>query len=185
MLSEKYNGRIRFLKDTPTLNAALVSSGVKGTILTASAMWFRTDKPTTCEAEFLVCDGDANPWQISSNFDGKKWTSKKIDVSKELGQMTDEVAFAKKQKFLSEAEILDILKGQNPVKKAMRRAPHMLVISSAFTIFDEEFNVPTWRFTLKNWPLINYLKVEGEESRTVDATIDAIKGRILSCKEYQ
>jgi len=172
------------MKDTPALGVALSKAKTEGVIITASGMWYRSDKPTTCEAEFLICDDKNNPWQVTANFDGKKWSVEEKDMSKELGEMKDESAFAKKQKFLSENDALEIAKGQNVIKKAMRRAPHMLLVSSSFTIFDDVFKAATWRFTLKNWPLINYLKVD-EESRTVDVVIDAVKGKILGCKEYQ
>lgn len=185
MLSKKYNGRIRFLKDTPALGEALSKAKSEGVLLTASSIWYRTDKPTACEAEFLLCDEKNIPWQVTAEFDGKKWNVDEKDVSSELGEMKDEAAFARAQKFLSEDDALELAKGQNVVKKAMRRAPHLLLVSSAFTIFDDEFNTATWRFTLKNWPLINYLKVTGEESRTVDIIIDAVKKKILGCKEYQ
>ena len=185
MLSAKYNGRIRFLKDTPSPGAALPKVKVQGTILTASANWYRTDKAVTCEAELLVTDSSEKPWQVNLAFDGKNWSVSEKNVSAELGAMKEETAFAKKQKFITEDEALDIANEQNPVKKAMRRAPHLLIISSNFTIFDDSFGAPTWRFSLKNWPLINYLGVKNEESRTVDVIVDAAKKRILGCREYQ
>ncbi len=186
MISENYDGRVKFLKDTPAPGeeVAEVLSELGGAVLSSDMAWRRTDKKTLCEGELLVCDDKKRPWQVLLEFDGKKWSSERKDLHKELGEMEEEAEFAESQEFLSEDEALKLLKKEKELKRAAKKAPHIRLVSSAFTIFNEEFGTSTWSFVLKNWPFISYLKKK-EESWTVEAVFDALKGKKIACKAYQ
>ena len=68
------------------------------------------------------------------------------------------------------------------VKEAKSKWPHLKLSHLQFSVFDVDLEKPVWRAEFKNWPLISYLK-KREEPKTVEVTVDAISGKLLSYKE--
>ena len=185
MLSEKIpKGRLAKTLVEPF--RALKEAGTEGEILSMDASWHRTmdgGKESVEMASFaFLLARDGKPVQVEVEYENGWFTDKKVtDVSAEIGGVEDEEDILKKIRMVSDAEILEKLEASQRVKDAVKRAKHLRVSSLSFVLFDEEYEAPVWHAVLKNWPLTNFFK--REKPMTVEATIEAVRGNVLSVRK--
>ena len=182
MLSEKVDGVLS--KTIIEAKKALDFAKEKGAIMTLSASWHRVaegdkrkEKVDMSEFTFLLVD-EGKPTQVDVSFEKEKFTKTVINLSKDLGDMSDEEQFAKKVKFLTDQDVLNKIEKDGRVQKAITKAKHLRVYSMDFVIYDEKYEAPIWTVVLKNWPLTNYWK--RELPVTVEAKVEGTRGKILS-----
>ena len=196
--TESIKCRLEFADSYPKSLAREVQSGVDTTlsgackrtaagermILAANASWHRVfdeaaQGETVSEAdfEFLAVDVKGVPEHFSVSFSRQGgWDSSSKNLESELGLMDEEAKAAAKSTFISEKEALTAFEGL--IKEYSRKAPHMRLIHVGFTLCDDEFEIPTWRIKVSNWPIITYLKSR-EKNIAVEAVIDAVSGKML------
>ena len=183
MLAEKIESRLGKTIIEP--RKALDFSGETGVPLSLSFSWHRViekdEAVDMAEFMFLLVD-NGKPTQLEVSYEKGNFVKNLTDLSKEMGDMTEEEVFAKKVRFLSDAEILDALETDPRVEKAMKRAKHLRVYSMDFMIYDEDFQAPVWHVNLKNWPLTNYFK--REKPMTLEAVVEGTRGRIVTLAVY-
>jgi len=154
-------------------------------IVAANASWHRivdeslAQGETVSEAdfEFLALDPKGVPEHVSVSFSKKSgWDISRKNLESELGVMDEEAKAAAKCSFISEAAALDVFGAL--VKEYSRKAPRLRLVHSGFSLCDEDFDVPTWRFKMSNWPIITYIKSR-EKNVAIETVIDAISGKVL------
>ncbi len=96
--------------------------------------------------------------------------------------MSEEEAFARQVKFLTDGEVLKLLEGSPRMEKALKKARHLRVYSMDFVVFDDTYQAPVWHVVLKNWPLTNFFK--REKPLSVEAVVEATRGKIISLAVY-
>jgi len=164
---------------------ALEFSGEGGAILSLSASWHRTvegkEKVDMAEFAFLIANG-GKPVQVEVAYEGEKFSKNVKDLTKEMGSVTDEEAFARKLNFLTDRKVLEIIESDERVKKALKKAKHLRVYSMDFVVYDEDYQAPVWHVLLKNWPLTNHFK--NEKPITVEAVVEATRGKIVTLAVY-
>lgn len=183
MLSEKFSGEL--VKSIISPMEALEEAKVSGAVLSMDASWHRKmeGKKELIEiASFaFLLSQEGRPLQVEIEFENDKFKTEKQDLSKEMGTLTEEEKFMKQMKLLTGAKILSKIEKSARVQTAMKKARHMRLASMSFVIFDDKYEAPVWHIVLKNWPLTNYFK--REKPLTVELTVDAIKGSVLSFRQ--
>ena len=183
MLEKKLEGTLAKTIVAPA--EALAFSGESGVILSLSASWHRTvekeEKVDMSEFMFLLAK-EGKPIQVEINYENGKFKKTVGDLSKEMGDVSDEENFAGKIKFMSDAEILGVIEKDGRVAKAMKKAKHLRVYSMDFVIYDEDYQAPVWHVLLKNWPLTNHFK--REKPLTVETVVEATRGKIVTLAVY-
>ncbi len=182
MLSEKFDGVLS--KTIIEAKKALDFAKGEGAIMSLSASWHRVaegdkrkENVDMGEFTFLLVN-EGKPTQIDISFEKEKFSKTVIDLSKDLGDMSDEEQFAKQVKFLTDQEILNKIEKDGRVQKALTKAKHLRVYSMNFVIYDDKYEAPIWTVVLKNWPLTNYWK--REIPVTVEAIVEGTRGKIIS-----
>jgi hydroxymethylpyrimidine pyrophosphatase-like HAD family hydrolase len=192
MFSDKYSGRVKFLKNTPTIKEILEKTGIDGTVITLSGRVVRDEeeKIKNADFEFLIVDEGFKPWNAAVVFEDGKWKSDKTDIEKELGKMEEEKKIADATKWKEDTEIFDSINSEKRIKKFLKRSKYMRMATIDFTLFDEEKERPVWRFSISNTPHVWAIqKKEGvddekmENQFVVDIIADALTGRMIGCRE--
>ncbi len=183
MLDRKIDTRLTKTVIEPA--KALEFSGEAGTIMSLSASWHRTvekdEQVDMAEFMFLLVDG-GKPKQVEVSYEKGKFSKNVTDLSKEMGDMSEEEAFARQVKFLTDGEVLKLLEGSPRMEKALKKARHLRVYSMDFVVFDDTYQAPVWHVVLKNWPLTNFFK--REKPLSVEAVVEATRGKIISLAVY-
>jgi len=155
-------------------------------VLSSSSSWHRTakDKEAIDMAEFmfLISEG-GKPKQVEVTFEKGEFARKVMDLSKEMGETSEEEEFANGIQFAKDANVLKVIEADERVQSALKKAKHLRVYSMDFVIFDEEHNGPVWHVLLKNWPLTNYFKKE--KPLTIEAVVDGMKGKVKNLAVYR
>jgi hypothetical protein len=179
MLAKKIEG---ILAKTIVASAeALEFSGENGILLSMSASWHRTieknEKVDIAEFMFLLADG-GKPVQVEVSYENGKFSKNVTDLTKDMGDVTDEEGFARKLKFLSDGDVLAIIEKDERVDTALKKARHLRAYSMEFVIYDEDYQAPVWHVLLKNRPLTNHFK--REKPLTIDVVVEATRGKIVT-----
>ena len=184
MLSEKFEGDLS--KTIVEPRKALDFTGKSGEIMSLSASWHRVaenkkEKVDMSEFTFLIVN-EGKPSQINVSFEKEKFSKNIMDLSKDLGDMSDEEQFSRQVKFLSDSDVLSKIEKDGRVQKALTKAKRLRVYSMDFVIYDEKYQAPIWKVILKNWPLTNYWK--REKPVTVEAVVEGTRGKIITLTVY-
>ncbi len=184
MLSKKYSKGL----SSPALGEAF-EKAKSGEIMVASGQWYwvsenKEEVVKSSDFEFLTLDGSGNPWESFVSYQDGKWETKTANVSSELGKMEDMVGELEKieKQLVRDDKILDLLDGIDKLRDAKTKWPHLRLSKLKFSVFDMNLEKPVWRAEFKNWPLISYLK-SGEEPKTIEVSVDAVSGKVISYKE--
>ncbi len=156
-------------------------------ILAANGSWYYVlddgkEVVKTADFEFLLVDEKSSPVQYNLSWEGGKWSKpEKKDLAEELGQMKEEADLLKsmEKKLLSEEAAVKAVEGK--LMELRKGSPHLRITLVAFSVSDQEYEVPAWRVEANNWPIISYFKSR-EKQKSAVAVLDALDGKILSFK---
>jgi len=183
MLAEKIENSL--CKTIIEPQKAFAFAGHAGVPLSLSFSWHRVieknEKVDMAEFMFLLVDG-GKPHQVEVSYEKGNFSKNIVDLTKDMGDMTEEEVFARKVKFLTDAEVLGVLEKDARVQRALKKAKHLRVYSMDFVIYDEDYHAPVWHINLKNWPLTNYFR--REKPITVEAVVEGTRGKIVKLAVY-
>lgn len=164
---------------------ALKASGQDGALMSLDASWHRAmeGKKEVVElasfAFLIVRDG--KPIQVEVEYDKGKMRGRERDLSSEMGDMSQEEELVRKVKWATDAQMIEKLGKHKRIKNTMKKAKHLRVAAMSFVVFDDEYEAPVWRFTLKNWPLTTYFR--REKPVTVEVVVEGSKGKVLDLRK--
>ncbi|MBR9680229.1 MAG: hypothetical protein GOU98_00195 [Candidatus Altiarchaeota archaeon] len=184
MLAKKFEGNLAKTVIEP--DKAFAYAEAEGVILSSSSSWHRTiekdEVVDMAEFMFLVSHG-GKPTQVEVTYEKGEFVRKLTDLSKEMGETSEEEEFLNTLRFPSDGDILATLEKDERVQNALKKAKHLRLYSMDFVIFDDTHGGPVWHILLKNWPLTNYFK--REKPMTVEAVVDGIKGKVKKLAVYR